>query len=352
MGIASHIVKKGGWLAKKSASLIGGLIDLSTGKTYFPERERKPFGERLMDNIKIVKNTHALERFYLLYGMDTKGFDSSNYIGYHKLLKERDIGNRLGQESSQIALLRDKYLFYLYMTQFGQPVPKVFGMVNNGRILDAELNEIGLEGLKDRRDFFIKIIDGECASFVKHIDTVDDLKRLLDDGTIASGRYILQERVIQHEAMSAINPHAINTYRIITIMKQHKPIYFSGVLRCGTKESGNVDNWAAGGIAVGIDRKAGHFKQWGFLKPGHGTKTEVHPDTGVRFADVKAPYYEEAVAAALKAHACFYGVQSIGWDVAISKDGPVFIEGNDNWEVSLMQVCDKGLKKEWEDAIS
>ena len=42
-------------------------------------------------------------------------------------------------------------------------------------------------------------------------------------------------------------------------------------------------------------------------------------------------------------------IHSIGWDIAIGKDGPVFIEGNDNWEINGPQVGNRGLKKEFEE---
>lgn len=50
------------------------------------------------------------------------------------------------------------------------------------------------------------------------------------------------------------------------------------------------------------------------------------------------------------AHKSLYGIHSIGWDVAITDQGPVLIEGNDNWEISIIQI-DRGLKKEWENTL-
>lgn len=78
-----------------------------------------------------------------------------------------------------------------------------------------------------------------------------------------------------------------------------------------------------------------------------GKKISQHPDTKIEFNKFKVPMYEEALQLACKAHTYFYGVHSIGWDVALTSNGPMFIEGNDNWEISLMQACSKGLKKEW-----
>ena len=43
-------------------------------------------------------------------------------------------------------------------------------------------------------------------------------------------------------------------------------------------------------------------------------------------------------------------IWSIGWDVAITPDGPLFIEGNDNWEITLHQT-ENGLKERWNEFI-
>lgn len=46
-----------------------------------------------------------------------------------------------------------------------------------------------------------------------------------------------------------------------------------------------------------------------------------------------------------------YNILTIVWDIAITDKGPCFIEGNDNWEISLQQVVDNGLKKQWKKAM-
>lgn len=59
------------------------------------------------------------------------------------------------------------------------------------------------------------------------------------------------------------------------------------------------------------------------------------------------PYWKESLELANCFHEKLSDIHSIGWDIAITKDGPVFIEGNDNWEISLMQACNGGLKREF-----
>ena len=55
---------------------------------------------------------------------------------------------------------------------------------------------------------------------------------------------------------------------------------------------------------------------------------------------------DEAYSLAIKAHKFFYNVGAIGW--GNYRKWAVFIEGNDNFEITLMQACDRPLKKEWE----
>ena len=92
------------------------------------------------------------------------------------------------------------------------------------------------------------------------------------------------------------------------------------------------------------------LKDIGFYKPPFGLKSDHHPDSGVYFSGFKIPMYKEAVELVVKAHKALYGIHSIGWDVAFTIDGPILIEGNDNWAISLMQACDRPLKTEWEAA--
>lgn len=65
------------------------------------------------------------------------------------------------------------------------------------------------------------------------------------------------------------------------------------------------------------------------------------------FDGYKVPYMKEAIDEAIRFHSMLPTIHSIGWDIAITEDGPCFIEGNDNWEISLMQISNHGLQKEF-----
>ena len=55
------------------------------------------------------------------------------------------------------------------------------------------------------------------------------------------------------------------------------------------------------------------------------------------------PYYKEAENMVVKLHKVMFRSHSIGWDIAITENGPVIIEGNDRWEISLIQAVHGGM---------
>ena len=336
--------------------MIKHAIDVAKEESYYPEKKRKCLDKRIRENLKWVRKYKEYNRFYNLYGLDTKDAKdifNMGYIDYDMSFRiPREKANRLGDPNAQLYLLRDKYQFWKYLSSYGISTPTVFAFIKNGVIYDSKLVKKDIEWLKQFNDYFIKDNNGECGSFVKHIKSGADLDSSLEVFTNKNGEYICQEKVIQGKQLSELNPHAINTIRIITTKKKDGTIdVLAALLRVGTSKTGDVDNWAKGGLAVGINDD-GSLTKYGFYKPhlGVGLKADTHPDTGIIFADFKIEHYDEIKEFVKRAHACFYGIHSIGWDLAISEKGPTLIEGNDNWEISLMQAH-QPLKDKWLDSL-
>jgi hypothetical protein len=53
-----------------------------------------------------------------------------------------------------------------------------------------------------------------------------------------------------------------------------------------------------------------------------------HPLTGLIFQDFKIPFFDQAVQMVTRAAGLLPCAKVIGWDVGITPDGPVLIEGN------------------------
>lgn len=336
---------------------------LYSGESYYPE-----YSERIKKTLGVFKDQFIwvwkygnINEFYYLYGFDIKDCNPEDYVDYRTVF--RSTRERLNKKAgSSYMILKNKLFFGLVAEGIGIIAPPHLAFIEDEQYWTLHgtkcimLRDIASE--YPLLDVFVKLTDGECANGVFHLlvkdgkifidnqeSSIDNLMKLTHERS-----YIVQKRIEQHNAIKAIFPLSINTIRLVTVYdKKHDDIaVFSAVMRIGTGEN-HVDNWAKGGLSIGIDIENGTLRKWGFYKPGFGTKTDFHPDTKAKFEGFKIPYFKESIEMAKRFHRQLKGVHSIGWDVAITPNGPCFIEGNDNWEISLMQVCNHGLRKEFEE---
>ena len=140
----------------------------------------------------------------------------------------------------------------------------------------------------------------------------------------SAGIGIVEECVVQHEALAALCPTSVNTLRIATMLGDKKQGVVYAYLRIGNGKV--MDNVDCGGMAAPVDLKTGVLCGVGANKAGDAF--ERHPMTGARIPGTAIPYWQEAVAMCLEASRVVPQVRFVAWDVAITPDGPVFIEGN------------------------
>lgn len=325
----------------------------------YKERRRSRF-EIFIDQCKHIIKYGSPNEYYFLYGLDIKGMhNAEDYVDYRKFMLRRDSLNRQA-DNPPIAILRNKFLFGSYTQTLGVATAHNIGVVEDGMIflLDTYENISFEQYIKVTDvDTFIKTIDGECADGVFHLKinkgriTISGYEKTYSELlTLLQGkRYLLQEHLYQHESLNAIYAGSINTIRLETVYnKRVKSIeILPPLLRVGTGTN-SVDNWAVGGLAIGIDLNTNSLCKYGFYKPSYGTKTATHPNSNIVFEGYHIPYIAEAIEQAKKLHSYLPEIHSIGWDIAITENGPCFIEGNDNWEISLVQICSHGLQREFD----
>lgn len=333
---------------------------LYKGECYYPEylNKRKGTLAILADQAANIMRFGYPNKFYFMYGLDIRGeFDKNDYVDYSAMKQRSALNTRAGQMST-VPVLRNKDIFGTVANEYGFPTPHNIGIICDNKIyLYESKHEVDLMNyfMNNDVDAFLKKIDGECADGVYSIKTKNG-KILIDGHTFntlheicGGGVFLLQDRLkSQHADISAIYPHSINTIRLVTVTNLHtKEVEVLGaVLRVGA--SGNhVDNWAVGGLAIGIDLSANKLRKYGYYKPGYGIKTDRHPDTGIIFSGYTIPFMSEAINTAIQFHKRLRNIHSIGWDIAITENGPCFIEGNDNWEISNLQVSSQGLSQQF-----
>jgi hypothetical protein len=73
---------------------------------------------------------------------------------------------------------------------------------------------------------------------------------------------------------------------------------------------------------------------------GLGIKTvAAHPQTDICLAGFQLPFWSEACTLVRQAALKFAPVRTIGWDIALTPDGPVVLEGNIWWNPSNQHKC-------------
>ena len=141
---------------------------------------------------------------------------------------------------------------------------------------------------------------------------------------IADGIGILEEMVVQHPQMASLCSESVNTCRIATLLgdKQQGIVY--AFLRIGNGKV--VDNVDCGGMASRIDIATGQLMTVGADKQGNTFMK--HPITNTSILGFRIPFWEEAKTMCLEAAQMIPQMRFVAWDVAITENGPTFIEGN------------------------
>src|SRR5690606_6491831 len=143
----------------------------------------------------------------------------------------------------------------------------------------------------------------------------------------------------------------LNTVRIITQLDQSDQVCILGA-RLRITINSSVDNLAAGNIAAPIKLETGLVEGTGAYRDITKKNESVHPITGVEILHFKVPFWKECLQMVEEAALLTKDTRSIGWDVAITDEGPELIEGNHDWCKLLWQLpVGKGLKPELEKFI-
>jgi hypothetical protein len=167
---------------------------------------------------------------------------------------------------------------------------------------------------------------------------------------LISKKFLLAEEfVTQHPLLMAWNPSCVNTIRVITLLQPNgRTSVFAAILRLGS--GAEVDNFHSGGIAVLIDLERGTTQGRGFrMEPSNEEFCVTHPITQVPLEGLAIPFWKETLHMVTEAASVVPGAGTVGWDMAITPDGPCIIEGNDNWDkIILEKALGRGIRKDLE----
>lgn len=172
--------------------------------------------------------------------------------------------------------------------------------------------------------FIAKPIDGLCGKGIDKLEASPDSATVLKRRLLENKQYIAEELVIQHPMLAALHPYSVNTCRVVSISQGSHCKAVVAYLRIGNGT--HVDNFNSGGMVVPIDEATGEIHYPALDKSGR--LFEHHPLTGVSIKGFRVPRWQEVIELVEKAGPLLPSVRMVGWDVAVSDHGPLFIEAN------------------------
>ncbi|HET9396190.1 MAG TPA: hypothetical protein VFO36_09045, partial [Nitrospiraceae bacterium] len=200
----------------KAARKIWALAtDDQLSRSYYPDEPLKSKPRVFVELLWWLLRSGEINNYYYVYGLDRKVVDRRKellpYRKFRRLRNSRNLHPGRGAYN-YVCVLRDKFVFSQFVGSLGIATPRSLALLDAERVtwLDSNVT-VPLRAIVERTDV---TFDGFCkkiggiqgdGAFALRIEagslsvrdqriSVSDLRNRLDD------RYLLQERIHQHEA--------------------------------------------------------------------------------------------------------------------------------------------------------
>lgn len=162
----------------------------------------------------------------------------------------------------------------------------------------------------------------------------ESLRQQLADSS-GGKEWLLQPALANHPQIADLTPGPLVGVRIMTARDPRGACEaFAAILKMpvGRQVLNNH------GIGSAIDLENGSLGKAFPYRPLH-PGFDRHPNTGARIVGRHLPEWKKLVRLVLAAHALFPGTRLLGWDVALTPEGPVLLETNAGWDVTMPQIA-------------
>lgn len=150
------------------------------------------------------------------------------------------------------------------------------------------------------------------------------------------------------DEIKAIHPGSLNTMKLTVLQTKQGPKIVTAIIRFGNDTV--VDNVHSGGMAAGIEIDTGIIETPAMDK--HFQQYDCHPMTGLQIKGITIPNWEEVKELAIRASLVTPQLRYTSWDIALTGNGPVMIEGNWDAEFYMEQTLyNRGHRKLFTDLL-
>lgn len=283
----------------------------------------------------------------ILYG--SSFVDYFNFQFYRKGKKERKAYATMGimykfhkkvNDQQYIQRIDDKQEFFKNFTKFCNK-PYLFTKTQSQELIlvlqQKDQKKIVIKDPVSTGGKGVRVAKVSISNSKVFIDAVE-AEQYLKEHFQQSEMFYFEDYIEQHSSIAEISPTAVNTIRVITMINdQQIPEVIGAVFRISVDCP--VDNYSAGNLAAEIDIDTGVVVTGGIGKRSSCDQYHItHPITGKEIKGFQIPHWDKVTISALEAAMVFPKVRTVGWDIAVTENGVVFIEGNSQWNKDTWQI--------------
>lgn len=349
-------------LTQKDIDTLDEILD---ERSVFPQYPRKSRDKRKEELLEWFDKYGEINTQYNLYGfdIDVENFrDQDSYLDAGIFRQDRfKINSSFVPKGSAFAynyvnLFRDKRIMDAYFSKVAPwAFPKNYGYIVNGQYVSTFSNSspdsmydfsvlpgtvLALkrvfgcngDGLKK-----IKVCENGIVEYKgQKYNYLEFFKEISADGT----NWVIQQWLEQEEKLKSLNPDSVNTIRVLSY-NTGKRVYISRTNVLIGFEGWLANNGHAGAKTVAIHKDGRFYDYYVNMKDKCSAP--------FMYAGEQCPFYQQMLDMVEKLHSLLPEVFSVAWDVAITPDGPVALEGNDGFLPRSVQVpFEKGERYTWD----
>lgn len=139
------------------------------------------------------------------------------------------------------------------------------------------------------------------------------------------GNGIVEEYICQEDMLSRLNPNAVSIIRFYSVSSPEGKFLFAPVLTVARQKQ--ISNGCKDALTAMIDIRTGEVLT-DAVDQNSGKIYQTHPMTGITFKGLKLNYWNEIIQMMRQAVPLGSKISNIGWDVAITGEGPILVEAN------------------------
>ncbi len=325
---------------------------------FVKSRNKKPF-------LVILKELKLIRKYWKCYPL--------HYYKYQLYRKELDIDSILNyipefffyslflpyhNKKEIVELYNDKEKQEATFREYKIPHLDSIFIIIDGEILNSKSKKINFNDMHKELDskkiekLFLKPISGKGGQGIYifyredgcyyEIKTKVKLNENFLERITNNKNFLVQGKLKQDKQISEIYPFSINTLRIVTENKNGRIKILTALLRMG-RWGNEIDNFSQGGLIIKVNIEDGSFEKQAFSK--FGDCFTKHPDSNFIFKNRKIKKWE-VICDFLNVHTKkIDNLTYIGWDIALTEDGPLVIEVNTDFGIDGYQTGYGGLRE-------